>query len=442
MNGIGKASVKSLERRDLGKKEGLGERDSSPRYVFISFSGTKWDGPWYVRQKLMAEIARKHKVIYVNPRREIREILGNMLKPRRWSLGVKILNKNLVLIEGPWLFPKIYRLKRVDDIIERFYHRFIKLVAYLVGRDRERILYLWEPAFAPITQQYGRTRYIYHPYDLFEKYTYDQRNDTKGSSTGGARHETDQAVNDEKELVRKAFLFYSVSELLCDHYHEKYGRRPTLIPNGVQDIYFGGGDRVLEEVANKVLERFPSKNIGISGSIIGSLGLDLIIEASPDLPDYTFLFIGPVRYTHIKRYDEKLDRLFALKNVFHLGPFRVELLPYLLRRMDLLVMIYRNDKSIWTHYGSPSKLFEYMAVGKPIVSTPHPAIRAYQRYVAIVEEAAEFVSAVRGVEKSRDDQILHEMVEVARMNTWEEREKLILQDLRENLAPSTARTDR
>ncbi len=128
-------------------------------------------------------------------------------------------------------------------------------------------------------------------------------------------------------------------------------------------------------------------------------------------------------------YDNKLDRLFALPNVRHLGAFDVEMLPALLRRMDLLMMLYSQDRDVWTFYSGPAKLFEYMAIGKPILSTPHPAVEPYRRFITLVEDGGEFVSAVRAWERAPDAQRLAEMSEEARRYLWEDRARTILLDL-------------
>jgi glycosyltransferase involved in cell wall biosynthesis len=382
----------------------------------------------------MSELSVDHKVLYVNPRKEIREILGNLLRLKSWTFGVRKINNNLFLIESPWVFPKIYKLKYLDAIIDWSYHRFIDWVGSIVGKGCVKILYVWEPAFSSVVRHYRNYKYIYHPYDLFEKYTFIQpgkeMRDTQAAGTNGK----DPGLTGENTLVQNAFLFYSVSNLLCDHYEKEFGRRPKLLPNGVQDIFFRVDDVGLQREAGKILEKFPSKKIGFSGSIMGSLDLDVVIHSAGSLEDHAFLFFGIIRQTNIKKYDDKLKALFSLKNVFHLGSFRLEILPYLLRKMDALMMIYSNDPSIWTYYSGPAKLYEYMAIGKPILSTPHPAVRPYEKYISIVENSRQLISAIKNIEKGVDDGLLNEMVQIAKENTWKEKEKVILGDIRRGLA--------
>ena len=396
---------------------------NTDEYLFISFSSTQWNGPWLIRQKLMSEFAKMTKVIYVTPREELRNILEHVLKPRKWKLGIRKVNKNLILIESPWLFPKIYKFKIIDKIIDQLYHLFIKVVAFLFDRKRTKILYIWEPWFSSFLVHYKRYRYIYHPYDMFEKYVHSS--DTP--ETLGAQ------IKIEKELVRHALLFYTVSESLRNYYYKSFSRRPKILPNAVDDIYFEDEiDKALQEEADNILSTFSGKKIGYCGSVKGILDLDIIIDSAHSLKNYSFLFIGPIIKLNNK-YDEKVERLFSLNNVHYLGSFSVNILPYLLRSMDILIMVYSNNKDVWTYYGHPAKLFEYMATGKPIISTPHPSVYKYRKYITVVKDTDGFISAVKRVKKIYTPSLCKEMVDIARENTWRKRVEIILKDVQDSL---------
>jgi glycosyltransferase involved in cell wall biosynthesis len=384
----------------------------------------------------MSEFSREHKVIYVNPRRELREILSNFPKIKEWGFGLRKVNDHLILVEAPWMFPRIYKMRRLDAVIDWAYHRFIKFLSQIWGRNHVKILYIWEPAFASVTKHFRKEKFIYHPYDLFEKYTFVLPTGEKKRSEAPRSNGKARGRGGEEELVQNAFLFYSVSHLLCDHYEREFGRRPSLLPNGVQDVFFRGDDEALIREADQILERFRLRKIGFSGSLMGSLDLDIVIKSAEALKDHVFLFFGIIRPTNIPKYDDKLKALFSLKNVFHLGSFRIEILPYLLRKMDILMMIYSNDPSIWTYYSGPAKLFEYMAIGKPILSTPHPAVRPYEKLISIVENPDQLISAVKRIEERVDYRLLKDMVQIAKENTWKEKEKVILGDIRRGLVVS------
>ena len=384
------------------------------RFLFISFSITKWDSQWYVRQKLMNEFAKSEKV-YVNPRVELRSIfkeLRECTKCLRRIFGIRIKNKNLLLIESPLIFPKVYKNKLIDSIIERLYHLFIKVIACAWGKNCRRVLYIWEPHHSTVPKYYPNVPYCYHPYDHFERYCADNN----------------ESLNDV-ELTRKATCFYTVSDLLCDYYEKKVKRRPVLLPNGVDEIYFELDNENLKDKARNILSEFKSHKIGYLGSIKGIMDLDIVISSAKVLQQYDFLFIGEVRYLGLPEYDERLRELFAVENIHHIGPFKVDILPYLLQEMDILIMLYGQNPDFWTYYGGPAKLFEYMAAGKPIISTPHPSLINYRKYISIVNTPREFIRAVRESKRIWPVSLCSEMVKVAKENTWAVRKEKILKDL-------------
>ena len=89
----------------------------------------------------------------------------------------------------------------------------------------------------------------------------------------------------------------------------------------------------------------------------------------------------------------RLAALAARPNVAALGPRRFEdLLPYL-KAIDVGIVPYANTQ--FNRNSFPMKTFEYLAAGKPVVSTPLPAVRSLQTdLVATAEAPAEFAAAV------------------------------------------------
>jgi len=400
------------------------------RYVFVSFSGTVWDGPWYVRQKLMNELAKEHKVIYVNPRKDLRAVLSQ-LASGKFYFGLKKYGKNILLVESPWLFPKIYRFPIIDDIIDKLYHRFIKLLMLLYGFNKIKILYIWEYTFSNMIRHYGGIPYVYHIYDLLSAYTYVKDLEPKDYSDRNDGIQQKMIKSSEEKIVKDALLLYAVSDNLCEYYLERYQRRPKLFPNGVSENYFE--DNVIKcqniEILKK-LESIRTKKIAYAGSIIGSLNLDIVMEAARNLKDYSFIFIGEIRYTGITEYDKKTNDLFTIDNIYHIESVSIDDLPDILRQMDILLFLYSQDKDIWTYYSFPAKLFEYFAIGLPIISTPHPVINNYQEYISIVDDADQLISAILLNTSGEIQHNSYKMRRLAKDNSWTRRKGELVNDLR------------
>lgn len=390
--------------------------------VFILFTTIKWDWSHTITQKIALELSRKFNVIYVNPRSELREIIKNILKIDSWKGFLKKVNNNLLVIQGPLFFPKIYRYKWFDQVFNYLFHCFVKLFTNFNAIKTKKNLIIFEPEFSEHFHYYDKYDLIYYPYDCFDKYVSKSIENKITASSPLSRC--------EDSLISKAKLFYTVSEKLADYFEKKYNRRPIVLPNATSKLYFLDKiDKNLEEKSIILLSGIPGKKIGYSGSIKGVLELEYIIYAAKKLPNYSFVFMGDIIKTNLKEYDQKIERLFSLNNVYHLGLQPVQLLPYLLSRMDALLMVYSAAKDVWTYYGDPAKLFEYMATGRPIFSSPHPVVDQYCDCVSIVSNYDDFVSGLNDLSFSSFLAKSESQIILARQNTWEDRIIKICEDL-------------
>jgi glycosyltransferase involved in cell wall biosynthesis len=68
---------------------------------------------------------------------------------------------------------------------------------------------------------------------------------------------------------------------------------------------------------------------------------------------------------------------------------------------DVLIMPWRN--SDWIRACNPVKLKEYLAVGKPVVSTPFEELRRYDGLVRVARNSDEFAAQIRQVMTTRPD---------------------------------------
>lgn len=138
-------------------------------------------------------------------------------------------------------------------------------------------------------------------------------------------------------------------------------------------------------------------------------------------PDVSFVFLGTLR---IKNQKHKKDALFKQKNFYYLGNKPQEDLPPFLSAFDVCLIPYKTDK-----YGKsafPVKIIEYLAMGKPVVTTALPAFK-YLRdkdliYWAKTEE--EFIHLLKcALSEKKTPKLVKRRVEEARKNSWEERIK-------------------
>ena len=390
--------------------------------VVLIFSEIKWEWSHTITQKLALQLSAHYNVIYISSRRELREAFKKILQIKIWKNMLKKINNSLLIVQAPIVFPKIYKINNFDYFVNRLYHFFVKCTAKIVWGKSKIIILVFEPHFSDYINFYNYDKMIYFPYDHFGKYTY--FNSDKKTDTQISNHDIEHA------LIEKADFFYTVSENLSNYYYEKYKFRPKIIPNATSNNYFI--DEINPSLAKKaddLLKGIPGIKVGYSGGIKGVLQLESVINISKEFPSHSFVFMGRIIYTNIPEFDEKLKLLFDIKNVYYIGQQSAELLPYLLKRMDILIMLYSSSKNVWTYYGDPAKLFEYMATGKPIFSTPHPVVNKYSNYITIFNNDEDFKVLLEQASALKNSIARNKRIMLARLNTWETRVKEIKKDI-------------
>ncbi|CAN5816327.1 hypothetical protein BH18ACT6_BH18ACT6_25360 [soil metagenome] len=193
-------------------------------------------------------------------------------------------------------------------------------------------------------------------------------------------------------------------------------RRPDalLCQNGVDfDHFYGQRDGAPPaDLAPIIDQGLPI--VGYYGALAEWLDYELLDYAAAELTDFQFVFIGP-------NYDESMDAkpVFNRANVHWLGAKTYEELPTYLQHFSVATVPFILHDV--THAVSPVKLYEYLAGGKPVVTTAtREAIRI--QVLGIAESRDEWVEKLReGVKLSEDPAHVERLIMTARANTWDQR---------------------
>ena len=101
-----------------------------------------------------------------------------------------------------------------------------------------------------------------------------------------------------------------------------------------------------------------------------------------------------------------------------LEPVSLEELPYYLMCFD--VCIIPNTVNSYTQYVYPRKLNEYLASGKPVVSTNLPALAGLEKVVDIAHNYGEFIRHLeRRVNNPCDSSEATMRRQIAQENSWD-----------------------
>ena len=188
----------------------------------------------------------------------------------------------------------------------------------------------------------------------------------------------------EAELMRCSSLVLTGGHSL---YEAKRHQHPNIhpFPSSVDIAHFAQARVSTSEPPDQAT--LPRPRLGYFGVIDERMDMPLLAGLASARPDWHIVMVGPV----VKIDAEALPRH---TNIHYLGPKRYEDLPQYIAGWDVALMPFARNEA--TRYISPTKTPEYMAAGKPVVSTSiRDVVRPYgQRgLVRIADDVASFVQA-------------------------------------------------
>jgi glycosyltransferase involved in cell wall biosynthesis len=329
------------------------ERDLRPDLV--CYSHLRWDLVFQRPNHLMSRAARDRRVFYVEE--PVWSDAPGRLEvfPARERLFIVRPHMRLGLDEDA----RLLALRQlVDELLSE--HRIGAHISWY---------------YTSMAVRYTRhTRPALTVYDVMDDLTYFH----------GAAAAAPLLAATEAELFARADIVFTGGYSL----HEaKRARHPNvhLFPSAVDAAHFAQAREGLQQPEEQ--RGLPRPRLGFFGVIDERMDLPLV-EAVADLrPDWQFVFVGPV----VKIEEEALPRR---ANLHWVGPRAYEELPAYIAGWDVALMPFARNAA--TRFISPTKTPEYLAAGRPVVSTSiADVVRPYAELglVRIADEPESFVAA-------------------------------------------------
>ncbi|QIX27858.1 glycosyltransferase family 1 protein [Nocardioides sp. JQ2195] len=259
----------------------------------------------------------------------------------------------------------------------------------------------------PALDVVARARRIYFATDDF----------SAGAELMGKRARRFQQI--EQRRVREADVLGAVSPEIVARWAPV--EQPTFVlPNGCDVQHFAG----VETAPLPTDVSLPRPIIGLVGQLTPRIDLSLL-EAVADA-GMSLLLVGP---RQVDFEPQRVRRLLERANVVAVGQKRFEELPSYLRMIDVGLTPYTGDAFNLASF--PLKTLEYLSAGRPVVSTPLPAVeRLAAPGVRTAATPDEFVTAVRSTLAA---QVAHpgaseELRSFARRHDWSARAATFLAD--------------
>lgn len=152
--------------------------------------------------------------------------------------------------------------------------------------------------------------------------------------------------------------------------------------------------------------------LGYVGFIMDRTDLDLIKFVATQRPQWRVLLTGP---QYPAGYLDE-SGLLELPNIEYLGTVPQEEVPGFLRSLDVCLMPHRDTE--YSRSMGPLKLYQYLASGRPIVSTNVAGLERVREHVLVAHDPEEFIKHIETALQTDTQERSAERIEVAKHNSW------------------------
>lgn len=374
----------------------------------LCISTTDWDEIWGSRQQIMLRLAaRGHRVLFVErqvgPEQLLRSSDLRQRKFKAWSGNpLHPIAESVWRWQPPLLLPGRYYSQQLNHWGQQRLARHLRPILSQLGFENV-LLWLYPPQSAALVGQFNEVLSIYH---CIERFAGIQK---------GIKRKT--MIAEEEKLLRQVDLVFTHAEGLRQLY-QPLARRPILLVPSAADVnHFQSSPEIRPEIA-----QIPQPRLGIVGTLDDRIDIEMLSILARQHPDWHLIFIG-----HIRSERLNLAPLLALTNVHYLDKRSFQELPEFLNGMNANLVPYLLNEM--TRFISPLKVYEYLAVGKPVISVDLPEVRRLSEWVTIVPtttgkaqtRAQAFAAGIQQTLDANTPGLESERRKVAWQHTWDER---------------------
>ncbi len=357
--------------------------------------------------QLMRHFAKNNTSLYINSivmqkpsfKKGSRLVKRLLRKLKSIKTGLKKSDADF-WVYSPFTMP-VHHLSWARSLNKRILEYQIRSINQRLGIKKPIVLVAC-PAACEVALSMEKTRLIYQRTDRFEEYP---------------NVDTEKIRQYDRRLKTNADLTIFVSSSL---YNEESGecRKAIFLDHGVDFDLF---------VSAETDEEKPSEMRDIKKPVVGFFGdiedhlldFELIREIVDSLPEMNFVFIGTVM--------SDCSGWNSRENVWLLGKKHYEQIPHYGKCFDVAIMPWRRTR--WIDVCNPIKLKEYLALGKPVVSTPFAELNKYHDVVYEAETPSAFIKCIKKAISEDSPELINKRREKVKNSSWDSKAELVMNEL-------------
>ncbi len=365
----------------------------------ICFSLSRWDSPISSPAVALAKtFSKTNRVFFIEHPYSWKDLITKK----------KILNKrpyrdgNVVVITPPVVLPINFiregaLYNRLSNYNNAILLRTLRTIIHEMNIDRYLFINFFDPYFLrSIPEDIKPVKFVYQCMDDMSQVAYTRKH----------------GVRLEEEIIRHADITLCTSMELTK-LKSAFSPNVYFHPNAADvNLFKTAFGNELPRPADVPTGK---KIIGFTGSIEYRTDFSLLKNVAYYHSDKLIYLVGPV-------YEEehKQAGLDQMENVIFAGPRKIEELPAYLQCFDCCIIPYK--KNILTKSIYPLKINEYLAAGKPVVTTDFSDdIISFSDVAYVSNDRESFITLIDRAIQEDNVHKKHQRLARARLNSWENR---------------------
>ena len=373
-----------------------------------------WEGEYMKSTvQLMTELAKDNDVLYVDYPFTMKDlakgVFSNGKAPVARMLGIEHPLRVLKMENGRSVnvltLPPVLPTNFIKH--EGLYDAFSAIAGWQAKKAIKNAMRLLNFKKTVVINAFNPFLGVHLAGELSEKmllyYCYDEINAAKWCGRHGGRLEA--------QLMAKADAVIFSSQPLMDA-KKHLTKNPFLVKNGVNFELFSQAIYQPQEVVDFHKGAY-KKVVGYLGSIDERLDYQLLKNNIQNNPAHLFVFVGRVNDENGKNI------LSQFSNVRLVGAQPPADLPKWVKLFDVcLIPFIKNELTAGIY---PLKINEYLAAGKPVVTTNFSDLTDFNGVVKIADDEVSFQTALNDSLDLHTPELIHERILFAYENSWEKR---------------------